>query len=253
MYWPRETCTYAGDASPFRDSETSVASSESASPSRVGSEWWVPEGLGGSCAQRGAGNAPATRAQAASLARSNPASAHLSRRGRWRYAGRTLLAAVRGATVRQFVGRSAPPLAVGGVCRPDAPGPAPDRHTPPAAGGVLAWLARAGARRNPIQRDEHAPSECHDHQSRGAPGPRGVCETECSRLARSGRAQSAGRGDRASRRIRVGVGTPAVRPAAERRAVVGRPAVWRAGRDRRGVGDESASGQSFPLSRAAQH
>src|SRR3990167_6373679 len=244
LYYSREFGTYTGDVDTFPDSEAHSASARSG---RVGRGWRVPYRVGESCAQLEAGGASAPRTQTSRAARSDPAGAHLPCGGRRRHVGRALLRAVLGTARGQFVVRSAPSAALGGVCRPDAPGPAPDRDAPTRAGRVLARVACPGPRWHPIQRDEHAPSQCDDHESGVAARTGGLRETGRRRLARGRRAQSAGGRDCTPRRIRIGVGAPAVRTTAEGRAAAGRSLVWRAGSHGRRLGGVSTRWQSLPL------
>src|SRR5438093_11804625 len=123
LYWPRETCTYTGDASPSSDSQASVASAARAGQDAgVGSPRGISQRLGDHGAQLDAAAAPSSRPPPARPARSNPAGAHVSCDGRRRHVGRALLRVVPGTARGQFVVRSAPSPALGGVCRPDAPG-----------------------------------------------------------------------------------------------------------------------------------
>lgn len=141
LYSPREPCTYTGDAELFPDPQASGASAGSTEGVAAGSPRWFPECLGQLRPRGGGAHASPPGTETPRPDRPIGASADVSCHARRRHLGRTLLRVVSGTPRQQFVVRSAPPLALGGLYRPDAAGAAADGDSPPAAGSVLARLA----------------------------------------------------------------------------------------------------------------
>jgi hypothetical protein len=129
---------------------------------------------------------------------------------------------------RQFVGRSARPLAVGDLRGADAADVAAARDAA-AAGGVLARLAGGRAGWDTVQPDQYPADHGAHHESAHAPRPRGLRQAHRRGAARSGAPQSSGRRHRAPRRIGMGPGAAAVGAVAHAGDIARRSAVWSRG------------------------
>ena len=196
LYESHEIDMYSGNATPF---PVSISSSPRHMPPR-GAAGRIPGRMGRLAGRRVSGGAGPTRSQAARPIDPGVARPYLSRDEGGRHVGRALCGVVRGATGRQFAGGSPRAIAVGDLCRVDAPDAAAARHSRGRTGGLLAWVAPGRARRDAVHADECAADQAAGHQSAHAPRPCGVREAADGGVARVGSAQSnRGRGRRARR------------------------------------------------------
>ena len=156
LYWPAGIGTYPEDASPFPDQVPSAR--RVGQVARPGAQQFS-RGVG-STERRGGWATPAasTRTATARAGASVVAGADLSRPARRGHAGRAFPPVVRRAAVGQFVGGPAGPVAVGRVYGPDAADVASLGDPPAPPRGVLAPMARGGARRHAIQSAERSRS-----------------------------------------------------------------------------------------------